>query len=339
MNSGKIAIVVTSIQEPTPSMKRLAVRANLHQLQWFVIGDVTGPREFVLPPAELVTIQQQRQLPFKIATLLPERHYARKNLGYLLAIERGCECIYETDDDNAPTDAWDIREVHADASQVQNISGFSWANVYSNFTSKHIWPRGLPLNCVRRRFEQDFRLRPESVHAVAPIQQGLANGSPDVDSIWRLVLDSEITFDHSRNVLLPRGVWCPFNSQNTWWWRQAFPLLYLPSYCSFRVTDIWRSFVAQRCLWELDFELEFHRADVEQSRNEHDLMRDFDQEIVAFTQNERIRETLESCSLLRGAAHLTENLLTCYETLIRAGIIDRKEMELVEAWSEDYRLL
>jgi hypothetical protein len=29
------------------------------------------------------------------------------------------------------------------------------------------------------------------------------------------------------------------------------PLLYLPSHCCFRMTDIWRSFIAQRCLWEL----------------------------------------------------------------------------------------
>jgi hypothetical protein len=170
---------------------------------------------------------------------------------------------------------------------------------------------------------------------VAPIQQGLANGSPDVDAVWRLILDHEVIFDEAPSVLLPRGVWCPFNSQNTWWWPQAFPLLYLPSYCSFRMTDIWRSFVAQRCLWELGYELEFHHADVQQMRNEHDLMHDFEQESVGYLRNEEIRRILETCDLSPGPAYLSENLITCYETLTRADVVGREELDLVEAWIQD----
>src|SRR5262249_12108164 len=247
------AIVVTTIQEPTLCMKALADRALAHRMQWIVIGDRKGPSQFVLRPAELVSIEQQKELPFRLAGLLPEKHYARKNLGYLLAISRGCECIYETDDDNAPIGGWHIRSLETDAHRVSRRSEAHWANVYEAYTSEQIWPRGLPLNHTRRRFSDDFEILPVSVRTVAPIQQGLANGAPDVDAVWRLILDREITFNESPSILLPRGVWCPFNSQNTWWWKQSFPLLYLPSYCSFRMTDIWRSFVAQRCLWELGY--------------------------------------------------------------------------------------
>src|SRR5690242_1456091 len=94
------AIVVTTIQEPTACMRVLAAQAIANGLQWIVIGDRKGPERFPLYPAELVSIDQQRELPFNLARLLPEKHYARKNLGYLLAMARGCECIYETDDDN-----------------------------------------------------------------------------------------------------------------------------------------------------------------------------------------------------------------------------------------------
>ena len=38
-------------------------------------------------------------------------------------------------------------------------------------------------------------------------------------------------------------------------------LMYLPSTCTFRMTDIWRSLIAQRCLWELGQGVVFHAAD------------------------------------------------------------------------------
>ena len=132
----------------------------------------------------------------------------------------------------------------------------------------------------------------------APIQQGLANNSPDVDAVWRLVLDEEFTFSEGPSVLLRPGAWCPFNSQTTWWWPEAYPLLYLPSYCSFRMTDIWRSFVAQRCLWETGNGVVFHGPEVFQERNLHSLSSDFEAEIPGYLGNASIAHTLEQLHLL-----------------------------------------
>ncbi|HEY0946618.1 MAG TPA: STELLO glycosyltransferase family protein [Opitutaceae bacterium] len=335
MKTENTCIVVTTIQPPTACMHTLAKHALRHDLQWLVIGDRKGPAEFSLEPTELISIEEQRQLPFRLAQLLPEKHYARKNLGYLLAMSRGCERIYETDDDNAPLPHWRPRDLSVSAQRIHGNNGASWVNVYERFTDEHIWPRGLPINQVRRRFDDDFTLLEDFVQIDAPIQQGLANGSPDVDAVWRLVLDREITFDDVPNVVLPAGVWCPFNSQNTWWWKPAFPLMYLPSYCSFRMTDIWRSFVAQRCLWELGYELEFHRADVHQLRNEHDLLRDFDDETVGYLRNDEIRRILDSVLLLSGTDYLKDNMFRCYEALVDAEVVGREELTLVRAWLED----
>jgi hypothetical protein len=329
------AIVVTTVQEPTDSMKLLALQATAHRLRWIVIGDRKGPASFALAPAELVSLEEQRALSFKIARLLPEGHYARKNLGYLLAISHGCDCIYETDDDNSPTVAWRPRTLHTEVRKIDRKSNASWVNVYSAYTSEFVWPRGLPLNRARQRIAQDFEVASVLVEATAPIQQGLVNGSPDVDAIWRLMFDREFSFEDFPNISLPSGVWCPFNSQNTWWWEEAFPLLYLPSHCSFRMTDIWRSLVAQRCLWELGYELEFHCADMRHVRNEHDLMRDFEQEIVGYLRNDEIRGILESCNLRSGGSHMKDNLLRCYEALVGAGVIRTEELALVGAWLED----
>lgn len=335
MNDITTGIVITTIQEPTECVRALANSAQANGIPLFVIGDRKGPQQFPLASANFISIEQQKQLSFRLGRALPEKHYARKNLGYLLAISHGCNCIYETDDDNAPTHFWSVRTLDVSARRVERRTAAPWANVYEIYTPELIWPRGLPLDYARRHFSDDFEVQSQRVKAIAPIQQGLADGAPDVDAVWRLILDREIIFVDFDNILLPKGVWCPFNSQNTWWWKEVFALLYLPSYCSFRMTDIWRSFVAQRCLWELGYEIEFHRADVKQMRNEHNLMHDFSQETVGYLSNDKIRGILESCDLQTGSHNIADNLVSCYMALVQQNVIGEAELFLVDAWLED----
>jgi hypothetical protein len=172
-----------------------------------------------------------------------------------------------------------------------------------------------------------------------PIQQGLANGSPDVDAIWRLVLGEAVEFEHKPSLWLPPGSWCPFNSQSTWWWPEAYPLMYLPSYCSFRMTDIWRSFIAQRCLWELGYGVVFHAPEVFQERNEHDLMRDFAEEVDGYLRNKEMAAVLADLALQSGEGHQAGNLRFCYEALIAKGFLPEVELTLLDAWLGDLEKL
>ena len=127
----------------------------------------------------------------------------------------------------------------------------------------------------------------------APIQQFLADREPDVDAIYRLVDNKPVFFDRTeKGVVLPAGVWCPFNSQATLFSKSAFLNLYLPCYVPFRMTDIWRSFVAQIVLWSNEEMISFHQPIVEQFRNEHDFMLDFLDEVQGYEFNKRICEAL-----------------------------------------------
>jgi hypothetical protein len=321
-------IVVTTIQAPTPSMVKWGEILPDLKYPLILIGDKKGPFEYSVPAAELFTLKDQADLPYKIGPLLPTGHYARKNLGYLLAFERNAPVIYETDDDNAPLASWKAR---TERIQARPIAGSGWMNVYRLFSQENIWPRGLPLNVIHKPIDASS----ESSEFVAPIQQALANGSPDVDAVWRLVLDKDIVFQNGSSFLLPRGVWCPFNSQSTWWWPVAFPLMYLPSYCSFRMTDIWRSFIAQRCLWELDTGIVFHSAEVWQARNPHNLMRDFKDEVCGYLRNAEIAEILSKLRLESGPESVKGNLLKCYEALVGAKVFEPEELHLVQAWLDD----
>ena len=324
--------VITTIQEPTPAVKALAAALGHAPDSLIVVGDRKGPAHFELDGCQFFDLEQQFQLPFALAQQLPEGHYARKNLGYLQAIREGASCVYETDDDNAPLPSWQPRslQVLAIATQQQG-----WVNAYAWFTDQQIWPRGFPLDAIRTAVRDPSTNMPTPQLCQAPIQQGLANLSPDVDAVWRLVLDHPFHFDAAESLVLPPGAWCPFNSQSTWWWPEAYPLLYLPSHCSFRMTDIWRSFIAQRCLWELGHGLVFHAPEVIQERNEHDLMQDFEAEIPGYRHNRMLVQTLEALPLQPGRQAVGSNLLQCYEALVQISLFPQQELELVNAWLKD----
>ena len=329
-------VVLTTIQEPTRSAIRVAERVSSIGASLIVAGDRKGPKRFDAIGAHLLTLDQQVATGFELARDLPVNHYARKNIGYLAALQRGATCIYETDDDNAPNDSWVVREREV---RARVCADRPWANVYRLYSDAVIWPRGFPLEHITNRATYENLCGEDTRTVDAPIQQGLADNSPDVDAVWRLTSERPFHFTAGPSVWLAPGTWCPFNSQTTWWWPPAFPLLYLPSLCSFRMTDIWRSFVAQRCLWATDRGLVFHGPEADQERNEHNLLRDFEDEVPGYLSNQRIVTALNGLTLDRGDDAISSNLLRCYEELVRSNVIPEKELDLVRAWIADLHRL
>jgi len=334
MNSrAGLACVLTTIQQPTASVRRLAQAVGREGATLIVIGDRKGPASYECPATEFLPIAQQQSLGFEITPLLPENHYVRKNLGYLKAMQSGAQCIYETDDDNMPLPSWAPRELVA---SLEPIEARSWANIYRLFSPDDlIWPRGFPLNLVSDETTFSHASVGSLLAIEAPIQQGLADGSPDVDAAWRLLLDREYSFPERPGFWLPPNTWCPFNSQSTWWWPVAYPLMYLPVNCTFRMTDIWRSLVAQRCLWALGCGMAFHGSEVLQERNIHNLMRDFKDEVPGYLQNERIAGILSETELEPGDEAVSRNMRTCYSALVEAAIMPKAELPPVDAWLAD----
>jgi hypothetical protein len=312
-------------------MARFAKRLADFRIPMLAIGDETSPSEFSLSGCTFVSLSDQQRMHFALSKVLPVRHYSRKNIGYLMAMASGAECIYETDDDNRPNDTWAPRNNTVSAQRADPVE---WVNVYRYFTDDVIWPRGYPLNSIKDSHVGEAILLGQSKRVDAPIQQSLADGSPDVDAVWRLLFDRDIKFRANESIIVPQNSWCPFNSQTTWWWESAFPLMYLPSFCSFRATDIWRSFIAQRCLWEMGHELVFHPPEVVQERNVHNLMKDFEAEITVYTQTTNLAQRLTAAKLESGPCSALGNLIRCYESLC-GEFFPETELALVRAWADD----
>jgi hypothetical protein len=330
MPAEQVAVVVTTISHPNEALATIAEECGRRGWHFICIGDSKTPADFSLKSCDYYSLERQKELGFGFAERCPIKHYARKNIGYLVALRAGASILVETDDDNFPRPVfWEPRKR---SQRIAVLKDAGWVNAYQYFSSALIWPRGLPLAAINR--EQPSYESLEVMESDCPIQQGLADDNPDVDAIYRLILPLPQSFRQDRRLALGRGSWCPFNSQNTTWWRDAFPLLYLPAYCSFRMTDIWRSFVAQRLAWEQGWNLLFHEPTVYQERNEHSLMRDFADEVPGYLRNQEIGQALTELELPPNRS-LLDNLKTCYGRLVQIGVVDATEMELVDAWNED----
>ncbi len=327
----KTFVVVTSINAPNAILREISLGAYNTGCEFIVIGDTKSPSDFAIEGCRFVDIAAQRKTGLSFADACPTRHYARKNIGYLLAAAEGANLIIETDDDNFPRETFFDNRYREREAATACMSG--WLNVYRYFSDANIWPRGLPLDRVTTPLTPFDHLPVKIVDC--PIQQGLADENPDVDAIYRLILPLPQNFRTDRRIAIGQGTWCPFNSQNTTWWPDAFPLLYLPAYCSFRMTDIWRSFVAQRIAWENDWHILFHGPTVWQERNEHNLMRDFADEVPGYLHNERICRTLEDLSLIGGIGNISQNLVSCYEALVSLEVIGAEELPLLKSWIAD----
>lgn len=327
----KVAIVVTSINEPGPPLQLLAQGCRKLGHQLIIIGDEASPETFQLEGSRFYGLPEQMELGFRFAELCPTKHYARKNIGYLLAIQGGATLIIDFDDDNVPYDSfWDQRNRRQ---AVPCITNGGYVNIYRYFSELKVWPRGFPLQHINDPIPVYEDILTADVDC--PIQQGLTDIDPDVDAIFRLTQTLPLSFRSDRRVALRDESWCPTNSQNCAWWMDAFPLLYLPAYASFRMTDIWRSFVAQRIAWANNWGLLFHEPTAWQERNQHDLMSDFADELPGYLHNETICKGLGNIKLKAGRENVNDNMRLCYEELVRRSLLDGRELELLELWLED----
>lgn len=338
MKTENIALIITSIGDSNNSVLReFASECKMRNIPFIVIGDAKSPEKFELDGCDFWSLTKQLTLDFKLTPLLPEGHYSRKNLGYLIALKSGMQKIIETDDDNYPLDTfWENldRSNHPSAIHVENAG---WVNIYRHFSAKNVWPRGFPLEEINK---EGVNLDSYPRHTVCcPIQQGLADKNPDVDALFRLTSALPLEFKKNHQVALGNNTWSPFNSQNTLWHKEAMVLMYLPSFCSFRMTDIWRSFIAQRIAWTNEWCILYHEPTVWQERNEHNLLRDFEEEVPGYLNNSKIAEALMDLDLASGIDSLSDNLIKCYDMMISKGWVKAEEATLVRAWCDDVRRL
>ncbi|ESO87876.1 hypothetical protein LOTGIDRAFT_62788, partial [Lottia gigantea] len=285
-------IVVTSLSSPTSDIYYLA---NITGWKLLVLGEEKTSNWSNVNCHFLSYNDRENEL-FTIKTLLPKGSYSRKTLGYLYAIVNGAQVIYATDDNYRPTD--NLTNFNLETMEFgMRYSGQNLFNAYSHFGQSSIWPKGFPLEKISDQKSLNYHV---GKFTTPSIQQSLVNGDPDVDSIFRLTrkMKSEhmnVLFDSvAPPVIVPSGVLSPFSSQNTLFLYDAFWALVLPISTSFKGSDIWKNYWAQRLLWEIGGNVGFYPPNGIRKRNTESHIEDAKYESAFYSRTSKLIEFLQN---------------------------------------------
>ena len=332
-------LVVTTIFPPS----KLFSQIDFATWCVVVVGDRKSvPFTFKHPKLVLLTAKDQETLPYTIS--VPWNHFARKNLGYLYAIHHGAEIIYDTDDDNLLSSNYIPINIFFKETTMYSEARNTHRHLYNPYpdflpvdaTGEPVvaWPRGFPLESITDSSTYGAPINKFRNGSDVSVVQSLANSDPDVDSIYRLTHGVPLFFQSgSIRVSLPPGKFSPFNAQATIFSKRSFWGLVLPTTVHGRVSDIWRSYLVQRIMWELGQRLVFVSPFVTQCRNSHEYLGDFNAEIALFEKCGRLAEILLEWKPSPGnlPSILNEGALLLYER----GFILWEDVNLFRAWITD----
>ena len=248
---------------------------------------------------------------------LPYNSVQRRNIGHLKAYEEGCHTLITIDDDNFPHQA-DYLAHHAIVGETAAVDVASaadgWYNVCLTLDERNgriFFPRGYPV--TKRGENGDASYEPGSTRVA--VNAGLWLGDPDVDAVTRLAAPIDATrYKRDRNVVLAKGTFCPFNSQNTAVAGFSLPAYFMSPHVG-RYDDIWASYLYKYLADHLDWGVTFGSPLVRQDRNVHNLFNDLRLEHMGMQKTEDFMElitaiTLQGDDFQTACEHLVEQART-----------------------------
>ena len=328
----KILVITSIAQSPSQLMVNSFDIAIQNGCQVILVGDQKSGN-LDSPGIRNITSTEQLELELEIISHLPWNSYSRKNIGYLEALKSKAEWIIETDDDNLPTHEFFKLDSTLNL-KARLASDSGWLNVYKYFGNHVVWPRGFPLDKIQKQEIINLPTIETDIRTVG-VFQSLAANDPDVDAIFRLTQHLPQNFENDIPIVLTDGTVCPFNSQATWWNTKYACLMYFPSKISWRVADIWRSYITTRILQANSASVVFTGPLVTQIRNSHDLLLDFKEEINCYLQAGDIWECLSKIDTLLLTGNLSTAVMNVYEILVKANFIPVEELPILKAWLND----
>jgi len=310
----KIAVVMTTIHNP--ENLKMIQRSLSNEDHIVIATDRKTP--FIQPQQNVHIMDIPKQIAFcKNPIGVPFDCIQRRNMGYLYAIKQiDPDVIITIDDDNFPPTNW-VKE------HVSHL-GQTTGDVY-NFTT-NIIDELLKISCdyhehcfnvVHRGvcFSQALEFNQENkkyeilekMEVNVGVNAGMWAGDPDINAYDRILHPNikSADDDHLSLIVEPKKWFHPFNSQNTSFVRALFPTLFLvPMYAHFygykfgRFDDIWQSYVCQKIMAHHNMCVRFGSPVVKQNRNEHNVIRDLEEEYPGLLFTSKFIEALNSITLL-----------------------------------------
>lgn len=217
---------------------------------------------------------------------IPYNNETRRNIGYLMAIEDGCEILILIDDDNFPTND-DFIGKHAIVGSdytgplIKENNRFHNICEYLKFEPvRSIYPRGYPFKLRDKR--NDYINLESKKKIKIGINAGLWLEDPDIDATtWLNGKIKSKSYTGQEYHVLDQSTWTPINTQNTSVIRELVPAFFcipmgwdVPGGKIQRYGDIWGGYFLQAIIYGTKYHVSFGRPIVEHRRNPHDYLDD-----------------------------------------------------------------
>ena len=194
-----------------------------------------------------------------------------------------------------------------------------------------MWPRGFPQSSY---VPADTTMGHTFCYPI--IQQYLSQSHPDLDASY-FMHNKNYRFRNIRTsaLVIPRGVFAPYNSHSTIHLYEAFWSLLLPQSVHKRVADIWRSYIAQSLFYLIpDACLMFTPPAVTGHTTESPSYGD---ELPLYTNSSQVVNLLKYH--LMSFDTFEEALLSVYKLMYQSQIVGKDDIRLVEHWISDLKLV
>jgi hypothetical protein len=282
-----------------------------------IIGDRRTPEEKVKEivdksnnevPVEFWGVQRQcdwlKNYP-KLEKIVPYDSDNRRNIGFLIAAEKGAETIISIDDDNyvSSMDFLGFHSVVGKSRTMKTVrSKNNWYNPCRVLIKNPPWqlyPRGFPFS----RRSKNRNIFYQSSGKIM-MNVGLWLDDPDADAITNLCCPTKILKMQGKNVMLAPGTFAPINTQNTAFSREVLPSYYyvkmglaIHGLRLDRYGDIWSGFFVKKVLDKLDHRVSIGLPLTEHHRNKHDLFKDMKAELWGMIVTEKLANWIEKIDL------------------------------------------
>ena len=266
-----IYIATTTINKPTKALKIFAKNNNFK----LIVALDKKSKEFKLKNSIVLTAKYQEKRWPKLSKLIGWNCIQRRNFAILEALERGADVVALIDDDNIPYKSWFKKicfsKKNYQANLIKSNRDVFDAIGYTNY--KNLWHRGFPLELVKGRKYKKIKKN----YLDADIQASFWNGDPDIDAICRMIFGPTCKFDKKYFPFYSKKI-SIFNSQNTLLKRKVFKDYFLFPHIG-RMDDIWASlYVTAK-----NHKVVYEEPTVFQDRNAHNLIHDFKEEYIGYT--------------------------------------------------------
>ena len=299
----ELAIVSTTIhgEQGYLPFDRLAKSSSFSEVKFIISGDKKSPAfnaNVFECDVEYLNVQDQGK--YKCSEPMGWNKIMRRNTALLRAIELKPDFILIIDDDNVPQDNYfDVwyktitNSIDKIAVPKDGQSTDCWHNYLKTSDADiEIYPRGYPIEFRHIDSTEVVAAKENIINKKIGLYQGISLGDPDIDAITRIVYPKSIT-DVKEIGYCCNNVWSPYNTQNTMFAKELFPLAFVWPHCG-RYDDIYSSFSWQQFLFNNDMYVYVGEAINTQDRGQRVIFKDFNDEVEGYNNAVNVWESIKA---------------------------------------------